>query len=271
MRVSVPVAATAILLWVSIPASAADYTGFWKLDCAHHSGVSIKPEVDKTYSLSWCMPWGCQPWRPNSKIDGDPAFRVIDANTLEARADETQLWRRFKKCSTDANLKLELPVPAKPSVVGEPLNPAWLGNWKNQDGTATITISPVKMVYTFQQKNSEGKLERKSMEFKWSDKSDSEDGQEFGYSKARTSPEKIAESYEAAVRQFEHDPTDYGISEPTASRQAIAAIAPGVYKILWSFWAGDCGGWDYILDGDRMLQFSECKYGFDVELFRRVR
>jgi hypothetical protein len=44
---------------------------------------------------------------------------------------------------------------------------------------------------------------------------------------------------------------------------------PGVYRNLWSYSVGDCGGGDYILDKDRMLEISECKYGFEVVLYNR--
>jgi len=271
MGVSVPVAATtAFLLCASASAAAADYTGFWKMNCADSSGVSIKPDVDKTYSLSWCMPWGCQKWRPNSRIDGDPAFRIIDAETLEARPDEKQPWRRYKKCTTETNPKLELAEPPLPTKSGftQP-NPLWFGAWKSQDGTASITISPATMVHTFQEKGPDGSLRSRTFEFRWSDFTGGE-GEDFGYSEERTSPDKIAERFEAAARQFEQDPTDFAISDPATSRRAIAAISPGVYRVLWSYGGGDCYGWEYILDHDRMLETSECNYGFNVKLYNRA-
>jgi hypothetical protein len=36
--------------------AAADYTGFWKMDCRDPYGISIKPNVDKTYSLRIAPP-----------------------------------------------------------------------------------------------------------------------------------------------------------------------------------------------------------------------
>ena len=93
----------------------------------------------------------------------------------------------------------------------------------------------------------------------------------FGLSKERTSPAAIRKRYEEAVTQFEKDPTDFGISDPQSSRAAIAAISPGVYKALWSYAGGDCGYSEYILDGGRMLEFSECKYGFDITLYDRIQ
>lgn len=93
----------------------------------------------------------------------------------------------------------------------------------------------------------------------------------FGLSKERTSPAAIRKRYEEAVTQFEKDPTDFGISDPQSSRAAISAISQGVYKVMWSYSGGDCGYSEYILDGGRMLEFSECKYWFGVTLYNRIQ
>jgi len=281
MRVRVLAAATAAFIFSSTLA-AADYTGFWKMDCRDPYGISIKPNVDKTYSLAYCATNGCNDkWRPNSGIDGDPLYRVIDAETLETKVAGGVSWQRWKKCTTETNPKLEWPedrsymaqrqaAQAQPTS-GAPatLNPLWFGTWKSEDGTASLTISASKLAHTYQQKDSDGKLRSKTDEHSWSNAADGEP-EAFGYRAERTSPDEISTRYEEAVRQFKEDPTDFVISDPAASRRAIAAISPGVYRILWSYWVGDCGGWDYILDKDRMLEISECKYGFEVVLYNRV-
>jgi hypothetical protein len=279
---SVPVAATAaFVLCASASASAADYTGFWKRDCTYPSGISIKPGADKRYSISLCHPSGCDPWKPNTTIDGDPQYQVVDADTLDLRESATR-WARYKKCTTETNPKLEFatnrgqaqaspPAPAQPSPSGAVprLNPAWVGTWKSQDGTTTVTISPAKMVRSFLEKDSHGKMSPKTPEFRWTENGDPEPG-EFGYGRYPTSPAEVLKWYEAAVRQFKKDPADFAISDPKASRQAIAAISPGSYRVLLSTGGGDCEGWDFILDGDRMLEVSECKYGFEVALYNRA-
>jgi len=109
MRVSVLAVATAAFLSCALPASAEDYTGFWKGTCTDPFGISIKPAADKKYSISFCGPGGCGPWKPNTTIDGDPLYRVIDAQTLEVRATETEPWRRFTKCTAETSPRLEYP------------------------------------------------------------------------------------------------------------------------------------------------------------------
>ncbi|OAI52164.1 hypothetical protein AYO46_06460 [Betaproteobacteria bacterium SCGC AG-212-J23] len=160
------------------------------------------------------------------------------------------------------------PRPNEPSL--SPLNPLWLGTWKSEDGKASITIAARRLVHTFLTEGRDGKPQTQTVEHDWSDSTDSQAGA-FGYSADRTSPEKISQRYEEAVRESNQDPTDFAVSDPAASRRAIAAISPGTYRILWSYEGGDCLHWEYILDGNRMLETSECKYGFDVVLYNRTR
>jgi hypothetical protein len=42
---------------------------------------------------------------PNTAIQGDASFRVIDANTMEIRKGER--WQRYKKCTIETNPKLD--------------------------------------------------------------------------------------------------------------------------------------------------------------------
>ena len=286
MRVSVPVVATAaFLLSASTAASAADYTGFWQWACTDPYGVSIKPAHDDVYLISFCGPGGCSRWKPNTTIDGDPLYQVIDANTLDVRTSPTEPWKRLTKCTTETNPKLEwpksearlqpVPVPqaqANPGHAGggERLNRLWLGTWKSQDGTATVKLSATRLVHTYQEKAPDGRPFSTTVELDWSPSSTGGDPGHFGYSAERASPEKILAGYEETVRQFKEDP-EFVISDPATSRQAIAAISPGTYRVLWSYDKGDCGGWEYILDKDRMLEWTECKYVFYVTLYNRVK
>jgi hypothetical protein len=92
------------LLIVPSVASAADFTGFWKGDCSEAFGIQIKPHNEKNYSVSFCAPGGCfKPgaWMPNTSIEGDPAYRVINAKTIEIKNAER--WQRLTKCTTDTN------------------------------------------------------------------------------------------------------------------------------------------------------------------------
>ena len=97
-----------VLVLVSSSVPAADFTGFWKEDCTDAFGIQIKPHNEKNYSVSFCGPGGCfEPgtWMPNTPIVGDPAYRVIDAKTLELKNNEQ--WQRYTKCTTDTNPVLD--------------------------------------------------------------------------------------------------------------------------------------------------------------------
>lgn len=97
-----------LLVLSSFSALAADFTGFWKADCADAFGVQIKPHGGKNYSVSFCGPSGCfDPgvWKPNTPIAGDSAYRIIDAKTIEIRQDDG--WQRYVKCMKKTNPELD--------------------------------------------------------------------------------------------------------------------------------------------------------------------
>jgi len=61
--------------------------GFWKRNPNHDHGLAIGPAED-AYFISFCGPSGCfekGAYRPNSRIVGDPDYRVIDNNTIEVK------------------------------------------------------------------------------------------------------------------------------------------------------------------------------------------
>ncbi|HEX9625531.1 MAG TPA: hypothetical protein VGA00_01175 [Acidiferrobacterales bacterium] len=62
--------------------------GFWKQDVRHDFGLAIGPAEGNAYYISFCGPGGCFEkgrYRPNSAIEGDPDYRVIDADTIEVK------------------------------------------------------------------------------------------------------------------------------------------------------------------------------------------
>ena len=65
------------------------YSCFWKKsDCKDRFGIAIAPAGEELYSLSFCGPGGCfEPgtYRPNSKIEGDSAYKIVDENTIEIK------------------------------------------------------------------------------------------------------------------------------------------------------------------------------------------
>jgi hypothetical protein len=72
--------------------------GFWRPSCENAFGLAIDQAGPGLYSISFCGPGGCfEPgtYRPNSSIIGDPAYRVVDPNTLEVLgADGFSTWHR---------------------------------------------------------------------------------------------------------------------------------------------------------------------------------
>lgn len=83
----------------------ADYTGFWKTDCKDGFGVQIKPAGNQMYSVSFCGPGGCfEPgeWTLNTRIDGDPNYRVISPEKIGIRRkDGKSAYFTYVKCTSD--------------------------------------------------------------------------------------------------------------------------------------------------------------------------
>jgi hypothetical protein len=81
-------------------ASGYPYTGFWKSSCSDNFGLAIEPVDAGLYSVSFCGPGGCfKPgtYRPNTKIDSDPYYRVVDAKTIEVQGQDG--FSRYYLCS----------------------------------------------------------------------------------------------------------------------------------------------------------------------------
>lgn len=65
------------------------FAGFWKSSCTEDFGFAIEPATATTYSIVFCGPGGCFPpgtYRPDTTLTGDPAYRIIDANTIEIQS-----------------------------------------------------------------------------------------------------------------------------------------------------------------------------------------
>lgn len=156
-----------------------------------------------------------------------------------------------------AQMVLAFVLLTSASQVGAQLGPQWFGTWKSEDGRSVKKISASGI---------DG--------MRWTSKSEDDLGdlyEVYGYSKKPSSPADISKRYERALRDYRKDPTDFNVSDPDESRRAINAIAPRIYKVMWSYEGGDCGFEEHVVDGDKMLVVSECKYGFGVRLFKRVR
>lgn len=81
-----------------------DYTGFWKGDRSDNFGVQIKPAENQLYSVSFCGPCGCfKPgeWTPNTRIEGDPKYKVISPVELGIKRTDNSDFFIYKKCASD--------------------------------------------------------------------------------------------------------------------------------------------------------------------------
>lgn len=74
--------------------------GFWKIRERDDFGLAIGKAPDGLYFISFCGPGGCfekGQYRANSKIEGDPAYKVIDENTIEVLGKKgLTTYRRYK-------------------------------------------------------------------------------------------------------------------------------------------------------------------------------
>lgn len=99
-----------------------DFTGFWKAKCTDAFGIQVKKQPGNLFSVTFCGPGGCVSpgkWTPNTRIVGDPKYRVIDASTFEIQT--AQGWSRYTKCTTDTNPVLDyatMPAPAEADTRG---------------------------------------------------------------------------------------------------------------------------------------------------------
>lgn len=99
-----------------------DFTGFWKVKCTDAFGLQIKQQPGNLFSVTFCGPGGCVSpgkWTPNTRIVGDPKYRVINATTFEIQT--AQGWNRYTKCTTDTNPILDyatMPAPTSADTSG---------------------------------------------------------------------------------------------------------------------------------------------------------
>jgi hypothetical protein len=84
----------------AVPSKSHPLAGFWKSGgCSDRFGLAITPAGKQLYSISFCGPGGCfdpGTYRPNSKIVGDPAYRVINKNTIDVKGLDG--FTRYVRC-----------------------------------------------------------------------------------------------------------------------------------------------------------------------------
>ena len=104
------VAAAALMVPASIAlAGQADFSGFWKYNCADPYGIQIKPYRDGLYTARFCGPGGCDA-APDAAlatpIDGDRRYEVISADEIREK-EGTLTIGVLHKCTTDTNPVLQ--------------------------------------------------------------------------------------------------------------------------------------------------------------------
>ena len=76
------------------------FAGFWKFreNCEDEFGLAIGPMGEGKYYIAFCGPGGCgKTDHPESTIINDPAFKVIDENTMDVMTKEG--FKRIKRCN----------------------------------------------------------------------------------------------------------------------------------------------------------------------------
>jgi hypothetical protein len=86
-----------------------DYTGFWKRNCEDDQGVQIRRLRQGAYSIAFCKIGGCTApgsYRPNSPIDGDPAYEVLGPTRIRLMHVEGG-YTAYMKCSSELSPALQ--------------------------------------------------------------------------------------------------------------------------------------------------------------------
>jgi hypothetical protein len=78
-----------------------DYSGVWKKNCEDEMGLHIKPLRDRPlYTVLFCKNDICSEpgaYRPNTRIDGDPLYEVLNAKTMKVRYSDGG-FALYKRC-----------------------------------------------------------------------------------------------------------------------------------------------------------------------------
>ena len=72
------------------------FIGFWKKNCSDNYGLAIEKAGDGLYSVSFCGPGGCMKSETNTSLTNNPAYRIIDENTIEVK--EKKGFSRYHRC-----------------------------------------------------------------------------------------------------------------------------------------------------------------------------
>jgi hypothetical protein len=166
-----------------------------------------------------------------------------------------------------------IPVNASPAAVPaasagpQALNSAWFGTWRseNQRLVATFSANLVKEQIT---RTEGGKSSVDTYEYPWvQDIAKAGNSQPYSaYMVERATPADLSKWLEERLKPS----VDYGPPEAAPARRALSQISAGTYKVVIAESPEtDCIRAKYLVDGNRMLRWGECKYGAWVDLLTR--
>ena len=72
------------------------FIGFLKKKCSNNYGLAIEKTGDGLYSVSFCGPGGCMKSETNTSLTNNPAYRIIDENTIEVKGKKG--FSRYHRC-----------------------------------------------------------------------------------------------------------------------------------------------------------------------------
>lgn len=217
-------------------------------------------------------------WTPAAALGPGVFLPVLDGTHLEpfivsrgavlANLEQSALC--FDKISTMAwGIPMGVPDRYRPcaedqgNVQGGGLPMEWIGTWKSGNGQKILELRQRRVVIKYRDGG-------RDIELAWTPGATIGEGQ-IGSEGKSVSQAEISAQYEDALRAFKEDSTDFRVSPPENARADISAISSGRYDVLTGYAGGDCNIWDWIRDGDKLLEVTRCKYGFSVDLLTRSR
>jgi hypothetical protein len=149
------------------------------------------------------------------------------------------------------------------------LNTMWLGKWQSTTDKTTLDITTNK-IKRFGMRADKTPY---TSEFSWVGSEDEWKLKEsqFTYTKRITTAADLLKKYEESLAKYNRDPSDFRVSDPKVTREAIRSLSAGNYKVLRGYSGGDCGVYDWIVDKDQLLAVTLCNYRHEVQLFKRIK
>ena len=215
-------------------------------------------------------------YQPSISLQKQGAF-FIGKNALRENLDQSEycvdqiLTRRFagESAIPAQYLACSLSVAELGSSAGgssRTIDAQWFGKWSTADGRKTVYFAETKVNIT-EALQAGGEFRQ---ELKWISGSKIGDDQ-FGQPGGSTTPAALMARYQTALAEFKKGNSDYDATSLERTRQAIAPLAPGSYKLVTGQAEGHCRIWDWVLGQDFIVEISDCKQGFHAQLLNKAK